>query len=439
MNREQFERAIYQGLGRPILYAQHHGTTPFYDLFLFACRYNLVYDPQINFDRADYLFDLISATGDADYFRRQLLADLSDPDDEMDEQQLFELAVRFARQGDAEARRVIYAHFIDNVSCGDTIGYEQIIALDRAEGHLFVIEQIGAALRRVVTFDDDDFPARLVEDLEQDLVTAGMSPEAVQERLTDERVIAFQQEAAARWHRDEADITASRAAFAEGRRLVNNLAALNYPQVRQYAAQKLVRFHNLQRWGTSATDADLLLAARDLLASDDPQEQSRLLFIFGARPFPLGHAPLLPLLKSSDRLVSWRAAWALGQIVHPEVRTLALDMLATNHMPEHALRLLVSNYQPGDYLLLEDLVRRQGDDDDLHAIAYGVDDIFERNPSPDAVGVLLYLYEHGPCATCRAEVVSQLLRLDALPAELAAECRYDAHSRTRQRIQPEQT
>ena len=120
--REQFARALYQGLGRPILYARTHDAAPFADLLLEACLVNPVYDRQTGVNRAAYLAELIAATGNAAFFRARILAALSDPDEEMDEELLFDLALHFAQGGDTAARRAMVARFLDNLSSGEPSG-----------------------------------------------------------------------------------------------------------------------------------------------------------------------------------------------------------------------------------------------------------------------------------------------------------------------------
>lgn len=68
LTHEQFARTLYQGLGRPIVYAHTHDTTPFKDVILQACLYNSLYDRLIGVDRVPYLYTLITATGGCDRF-----------------------------------------------------------------------------------------------------------------------------------------------------------------------------------------------------------------------------------------------------------------------------------------------------------------------------------------------------------------------------------
>lgn len=184
MTREQFARALYQGLGRPILYAHTHHTAPFADQIIQACLYNRIYDRQTDGGRAPYLTELLAATGNESSFRTPILAALADPDEDMDEELLFDLALHFARGGDAAARHAMLARFLDNVSSGDATGAHQIAELDGPTGLCFVVEQIGAALGRAVDFSDSWMPQDLLDDLE----TAFADQPAA---LSDARVSAF--------------------------------------------------------------------------------------------------------------------------------------------------------------------------------------------------------------------------------------------------------
>lgn len=59
----------------------------------------------------------------------------------------------------------------------------------------------------------------------------------------------------------------------------------------------------------------------------------------------------------------------------------------------------------------------------------------ERNSAPEAAELLLLLYEIGPCAACRDDIVADLLELKALPAHIAEECRFDANKKIRDLVQ----
>lgn len=420
MTRTQFARALYQGLGRPLVYAHAHATDPFADLIVQACLYNPLYDRLTGVDRAPYLGELIAATGAEASFRARILAALADPDDDMDAALLFDLALPFAQGGDAAARHAMRARFRDNLRNGDTTGADQLIALDGDAGLRVVVTQIGAAIRRAVAFTDGGLPARLLDDL---AVAFADDPSV----LNDPRVAAFR--TAARG--SMADQAATAAAQARRRQLRETLAALTYAEVRQAAEAKELSVMGVIDWGTRAPASELRRAADELRTTSDPARQQWLLSIFSARDFPDGHVPLLPFLDRPEPRLAHRAAQALARFRHPALRARALTLLAQPATLEHGLILLVGNHASGDYALLTALAQAQTDDDALHAIGWWAHALFTRAPAPEAADLLLTLYERGPCAQCRQDVVADVIALDALPAHLAEECRFDANQTVR--------
>jgi len=417
---EQFARALHQGLGRPILYARSHDTAAFADLILHACCYNPIYDRQTGVDRAPYLYELITATGAEAYFRSHILAALADPDDEMDEELLFDLALHIAQDGDGTAHTAIHTRFLDNVSSGETIRADQLIALDGNTGLCFVVEQIGAAMERAVDFTESWLPERLLDDLE----AAFTDDPSV---LYDPRVATFRLAVCG----SPAEQRAREEAEARRRQLRDTLTSLTYEEVREAVEAKLFSVMSMSRWAQQATEQELHRAANDLLTVSDPRLLQLLIFIFVERDFPGGHRPLLPLLDRPELLLTFRAALALARFCHPELRTRALALLAQPETFEPGLILLVGNHEPSDYALLTVLAQQQTDDDALHALVWRVHELLTRAPAPEAIELLLTLYERGPCAQCRLKVVTHLVNLGALPAQLAEECRFDANADVR--------
>jgi hypothetical protein len=416
--QEQFARALYQGLGRAILYAQAHSVDAYSEAIVTACLYNPVFDEQICADRASYLAELIAATAKEASYRRAILAALEDPDPDMDEDQLCDFAVIFARNGDTAARQALYERFAENADCGATTGYMQIIELDGAEGLLQVVRTFGAALRRAVSFDDDAFPEYLLRDLEP-LLKDGV--------LADPDISAFQQRAMPGIARTQA----AKADRERRRRLLANLGQFTYAQLRHYTETGDLSGRDRTDWGVAAPEAELVSAANDLVTATDPSVQRRLLTIFHGRSFPLDYRALLPMLYSPDRYFAVSAANALGRIRHAAVRALALDLIAAPDRRDYGLRLLAGNLAPSDYGMLEALVIAEQDDDALHNLTWCVKESFARHPWPEATGVLQLLFERGPCDLCRKQIVKDLIALGPLHVPIAAECRYDANAGTR--------
>ena len=183
----------------------------------------------------------------------------------------------------------------------------------------------------------------------------------------------------------------------------------------------------LSRWGAAADEAQLRQAADDMLVENDPQRMAAYLKIFEKRAFPLGFEPLLPYAWSDhERTARWSIA-AISQCVHPQVRALGFQLIEAHHHISDALDIFIQNYHEGDDQYLAGLLVQTTDPDELHAIGFGLNDIFSTNPTVAAEPLLLELYERGPCGLCRERFVERLLAIDRLPVWMEQETCYDAN------------
>ena len=192
------------------------------------------------------------------------------------------------------------------------------------------------------------------------------------------------------------------------------------------------------QWGKRASDENLALAAQALvdLPKDDPALLRSYVSIFGRRTFPLDPGVLIALLSDQREQVAWFAANALEQIKHPSVRAAALRMAEQGPLRQRALDLLTANWEPGDEHIAERLLAGEVDRECLHSLGLGLAGLLEAHESTSLVPSLLIGYERTPCSLCRSGFVESLIRLDALPDELRAECLRDADPDTRRLVAP---
>jgi hypothetical protein len=95
---------------------------------------------------------------------------------------------------------------------------------------------------------------------------------------------------------------------------------------------------------------------------------------------------------------------------------------------------LINNYRVGDYALIKTAINTEQDEDELHAIGGKLLDVVNAHPTENAASTLITMYEQGVCSECREDVVDCLLSLDALPAWMRNECRYDANLDLREKF-----
>jgi hypothetical protein len=412
----QFQRLLFQGRGHAVLHLQRRAAAPYREALRAGCLHNPCYYREGH--RAAFYLDLIALTGEERWYRDQIVDALADPSDDDDIDQLLALALHWAQQGDALARQRLYEQVAEQAREGTTIGADYLIALDGADGFRFVAERLGEAVLLGEEVWEHDGLLDALEERAGAAVTAALLEKL---RSTNRRARSYLEL-----------VEAARRRPAPQRL---DPTTLSYADI----AQRIREGERggpplLRRWAAVASDADLALAAHDTLAEADPEQLAVRLLIFDRRAFPFGPEPLLPLLANANERVVVRAYNALGQLNHPTVRALALQLLAERRQLDHAVGLLAANYRAGDYALVAAALATVDDDNTLHNAGFDLLDLLKAHSSPDAAPALLSLYERGPCAFCREHAVAALRDLSALPAWIAEECRFDAYEGVREMV-----
>lgn len=415
MDLDEFARVATAGLGRAILHLQTHDSSPYRTAVLEACLHDTRYDSQSEESREQYLFELINLTGEPGFYRDHLLRAFRRVWHESDYDQIVSIIGLFAREGDKEARQLLYDAYTASAPWDASRLPDVIVELDGTAGLLFVAERLPTE-----TYDGDLIihpPSYLVH-----LASEKDDPKSVQRALakaapTSPRLAAFR--------------AAARPPSARRRAASDRVARLlQQPPDYKYVRRRLAAgAHDagtlLSLWGRHATESEIERAAADLLRESDPRRVRAYLRLFHHRRFPLDPAPLLDLAESApERGIAHAALFALKMVADPRVRARALDLLSWGD--GRGARLLTANYEDGDYARIEQALLTWRDRDGLEDLGWGLQDVVEAHPIAEAAPALLALYERGPCSQCRRSAVDRLRQIAELPAWLGAECRYDA-------------
>ena len=418
LDQREFARRIYQGLGRPLLFLRGRDPRPYTPALLHACRTNPVYDRQCTGSRADYLREILLLTGLWPDFRRPLMDALADPNDHDDTDQLADFALFYAREGDQEARRLLYEHWSAQDDPDEFSGADLLIQLDGLDGFLYAADRLGEKLLADSSLEVSDY---LLEELEKRI--GKTSADTLRE-------VAGRRYPFARHYLDAVEHVPERPSRS---RADADIASWPYARLRQHFEQTggSAWWRGVWSWGESASPEDLCAAAADLLRQTSPRLLAAYLAIFKERAFPLGLAPLLPLLQHEQALVVNRALAAISMLPLPEVRELAFAWLDAEEHISTAAAILARHNRPGDQELLAELLARTRNENTLHHIGWALSDVFKRDPRPDAAPLFAELYERGPCSLCRPKFVERLIEIDALPDWMREEARYDSDPDTR--------
>jgi len=181
-------------------------------------------------------------------------------------------------------------------------------------------------------------------------------------------------------------------------------------------------------WTLGASQVEIERAATDLIAETDKAKIKAYLGIFRRRAFPGDPTVLFPLLGSADRRTEFDAAFVLGRISHPSIRTLALRLIAERR-PVVGARILRRSRQEGDLATLTKVLDELIDDEETyHGVGSSVLDMLKHaaDGSEEVRLILLHIYENGPCSRCRSYAVDTLAETGDVPDWMAEEGRYDA-------------
>jgi hypothetical protein len=156
MNKRAFRRALRYGFGRAILHLQHHDADRYRDDILDGCLHDWTFIPHLHGRRAEYMFEIVSLTGERDFYRDHILAAVASAGDDLDGRHVFALARRFADAGDEAAREAL-DHAWERMPFDDGLAHN-VIAFHGSAGLARVVQM---RLDRIDAGDVDDERAAL--------------------------------------------------------------------------------------------------------------------------------------------------------------------------------------------------------------------------------------------------------------------------------------
>jgi hypothetical protein len=112
--------------------------TSYHAAIVHACGHDTAYDAQVEGSRAEYLFEVLQATGKPNEYLDEILAALAAVPKQWDADQLFDIALRFAQSGHARARDAMYEKFFRNEVDEPFTGADALVRLDGMDGFLAV-------------------------------------------------------------------------------------------------------------------------------------------------------------------------------------------------------------------------------------------------------------------------------------------------------------
>ena len=451
---KQFRDALRKGLGRAVQHVHNSPSEMVRDDLAHACTHFLGLNLQEEMDsRAGWLFSMIEATGEPDFYRQKVIEaieQMSDsPDDTETFSELFSLLAEFAVRGDAELLAIMQRHFeTANVPYEQNFGFYDLFRIEGLDALFRLLCREWERIRDDETLWAWDDAIKYAEDkLGKESVHAALEKES----LVSESVRLYLE----RLHRQETERLAKTAERKKMKQkppplprlmeLIDGLDKDCPPETdwtddtfRDTFLRRRNPFLQNGRLYAQPTPEELELAFQQLLATADPGRQFCLLAVFVKETMPRLKPRLLSLLDSPLHLLRWGAAEAFGRMSDPQVRAKGLELIAK--APDFGdwylgIGLLENNYQPEDESLLQrtlDLIPVGFDVHELHATIMSLIDLIIANTECSFESTLLWVYENSPCPHCRSRSVEQMIQRNIAPKNLLGECFDDLFESTRE-------
>ncbi len=414
-----FPQWLRQGRGLAVLRASEATGLTHRDAVLDACTHFTGYDFQVEASRAEYLFDVLVATGLRDALEEPILRALEERED-WDRAQLMDLAVLFAFDGSRAAEQAIQDTFVRCAGELERPGAEQLVRARGLAGLAFAARELG----RVLPDSGADWPE--VHPLE--IAEAQFGAEAVADTLATaaareplvgrfwDAVKAYRKQMSERRPRPQTPLPFP--LTFDGLR--SAVLAADRPPAKMNAKM------TFRRWGREASAPELTRAA-EALTDDLPSAlRKAILRAFAARTFPGPPEVLLGALDGGDA-ETIEAAWrALRWMKSPKVRARAIQELSMPSRRLEALQGLERNFQGEDVPLVASVLANAVDDAELHFIGLSILDTAVSCGERYLLPLLQALYERGVCSTCRHSIVKWMHALGGAPRTILDECRRDA-------------
>lgn len=187
-------------------------------------------------------------------------------------------------------------------------------------------------------------------------------------------------------------------------------------------------------WGDALSKKVLYKLAVDLIKSSKPKIQERYLKVFAKRKFPLDLQILFDFVErkhqSPKRLIE-PAVEALALFNSKKIRSYALKRLDKKKDILIYLPLLIRNYQPEDHLLLDSILQKKWNTEQIHNLNYIYRAIYKENEVKESMLPLKRLYDRLNCGICREGLLEIMFKNQVLTKGMLKEMKFDSDDRVR--------
>lgn len=413
LSRAEFARAIKLGHGRALLHVLEYGDSGIEKEICKALIKNYVYDSQCEDLRCDWLWRIITASGNLKNYARFVLADFGKANaTNHDFSQQYEIAVLFLNAGFVEFRDLLIANFQmavtdANLFCTYSCALIDVAGLAGLEHAIKLAESEQCELREWECYYVIEHAMKLLYESEvNDLLN----------RLAETNKAArFHLDA---WTKMKAELESPPVSYKSTRLTLEQILAM------------IVGGDNskLRSFGRTASTEDLQQIVNLLRQTENQNEQLAYLRIFNWRSLPEVELFLLDLLYSPNEKIARAVETAFSNTESALIRAEALKLLDSKS-PElicRGLALMRKNYLSEDCTRILNKIKLLKNDEHIHSAGLDIKHLCDRADGTELTPALLWLYEQGPDSFCRRSFVEELIDLGQCPDEILYEAQWDA-------------
>ncbi|MEA3491385.1 MAG: hypothetical protein U9R27_05740 [Campylobacterota bacterium] len=417
--KQEFKKSIWLGIGRAYFLQQEYPEINFSKYILYASLYNQAYDTQSEGDRAWYLWQLIKSSPQKEKLIDKILLALKrEKEEKVSLYQLFSLAKYFVLDGNKKAHKIIYDRYKKSLKHGCIwCGESDIIELDGIDGVLFVAKIYGKAYMK-----DSGYYNNSSYDIKE-----------YQEKNRDINVIKILKKKAKK--SKDLRFYIKLLKEEESNKYIRKTNRYSYKTVKKYISKGRIVNHFISR---HLTQKEIRKLAKDFLYEKELKKKALYLRVFCDRKFPYGYKILMYLAKntkdSNNRLLEYSLS-ALKLFSSSKIRKFALDKLSSTDKPEYYVPLLIRNYRDGDEILLEQIVSRCDNEDEIHNLVFDYLEIYRNNQTPKYRKIFEIFYENMNCGIHRYDILDILEEQGVLSEKLKREMEFDSNEEVRRLFQ----
>lgn len=442
MKKSEFKRYMQCGLGRCIIELNTCADKEKYrEIVLWGCLNNLSYDIQIEGTRTEYVYELVAAYDDDEYFLTPLID-------------------KFLKSSNKEFRN--FAHYCDLLCCFGWDGnkaavdalhkkydeiYPMLLKKRKTDKHDFTRINFERVSNVIVSLEGIDAFIKIATDMGnlflQNSKYDGFDFEwfyVCFKNQTGEKKLAKIMER-------ESKKSVAVKTFYDYIKRAQERTKRFVKKTRAEMAEDIIKLVDNDNLGhldclsfrrTAEKDQKLLLA-KAVIEEPDLDKKAQMLeaFQMDEEGFPVNLEEIISYTKTDNEKLRENAFDVLAYSKDNAVREYAIQLLQSGQNLAQAICMLIMNYQKQDYdLLLSSLDKLHisySDDDDWHSVVHSILSAFKRKDKLPKE-CLLFIYNKSLCSFCREYAVRELAKHKWLSEDMKAECALDSNDDIRDYI-----